>query len=408
MTSAMKLVAKFAVCMGLVFCALNLACAQGPWERPAATLTEQIAGILGPGQARLTLRNQSGIPNDEIPAIRKLIEQDLKSRGVVAAGTESANLIRITLSENARERLWIAEVVQGSETQIAMVKLAAGPAVESASAGGIVLRSERILSADEPVVGLVEMKQGQWIAVEPQQMVTYVDGANGPWPASFVGIPNLRQLARDPRGMALAMNGSYQIWLPGELCSWSDVQSNVATIDPNCSASDDPWPILQAGTAVGASTFAAFYNANRDYFTGVITPGLGIELPPFYSASIIPRTVGGAALLIGGIDGKVHIVDNGTFKDVGGARDWGSDFAAVQSGCGAGTQIIASGSGEALNDSLRAYQLPAVEAIPTGSPLAMNGTVTALWSAPDNKSVVAVVRKAPNQFEVDRVSALCN
>jgi hypothetical protein len=38
----------------------------------------------------------------------------------------------------------------------------------------------------------------------------------------------------------------------------------------------------------------------------------------------------------------------------------------------------------------------------------MEGTVTAMWAAPDAKSVIAVVRKAANQYEVDRVTALCN
>ena len=50
-----------------------------------------------------------------------------------------------------------------------------------------------------------------------------------------------------------------------------------------------------------------------------------------------------------------------------------------------GTQVIASSSGEAANDSLRAFEIPALEAIPESAPLAMDGTVTALWTAQDGK-----------------------
>ena len=110
----------------------------------------------------------------------------------------------------------------------------------------------------------------------------------------------------------------------------------------------------------------------------------------------------------GGIDGKVQIWDGPTLKPIAGTRDWGSDFAALNSGCGAGAQIVASSSGEALTDSLRAYEVPALEAIPASAPLAMEGTVTALWSAPDSNSVFAVVRNAADQYEVDRVTASCN
>ena len=96
-----------------------------------------------------------------------------------------------------------------------------------------------------------------------------------------------------------------------------------------------------------------------------------------------------------------------------GTRDWGSDFAALNSGCGAGTQIVASGSGEALSDSLRAYEMPGQEAVPATAPLTMDGTVTALWTAPDGKSIYAVVRRTANpsssdEYEVDRVTASCN
>jgi hypothetical protein len=80
----------------------------------------------------------------------------------------------------------------------------------------------------------------------------------------------------------------------------------------------------------------------------------------------------------------------------------------LQSSCGAGTQVIASSSGEAASDSLRAFELPALEAVPASVPLTMDGTVTALWTTPDGKSVLAVVRNAANQYEVDRVTVLCN
>jgi hypothetical protein len=154
-------------------------------------------------------------------------------------------------------------------------------------------------------------------------------------------------------------------------------------------------------------TIKAFYNAARDFFTGVIAPSLGVDLPPFYSAALLQRA-NGTALLIGGIDGKVRIVDSTVLQPVSGTRDWGSDFALLRSGCGSGAQIIASGSGEAASDSLRAYELPAQEAVPASAPLAMNGAITALWPAPDGKSVLAAVRQISGDYEVDRVTAQCN
>jgi hypothetical protein len=189
-----------------------------------------------------------------------------------------------------------------------------------------------------------------------------------------------------------------------------------------CCESDDPWtivqpPVAQTGSAtqgtatqmdVSVTPMKAFYNAARNYFTGVVNFSLGVDLPPFYSAAQIIRSASSAPLLIGGIDGKVQILEGSALKPVAGTRDWGSDFAALHSGCGAGMQIVVSGSGEAAGDSLRAYELPAQEAFPASASLAMDGTVTALWTAPDGNSVFAVVHGAADQYEVDRVTALCN
>jgi len=398
------------------------AVAAGQWEQPAAALAQQISDILGPGEARLTIENRSSIPAGEIPLIRKLLEQDLKTHGVVLSGADSASAVRVTLSENTRERLWVAEVIEGDHTRVTMVEL--GPAAEAhkQTAGGLLLRSEMILAAQHPVVAALEVPSGI-ITLEPDQIVLYQRGADGWQQVRQASMQLKRQLARDPRGALLgfANGSSFEAWLPGVECS-GGIGQGLQPSDWNieCHENDDPWAITQPqldvtdfGTSASAANvkvapIRAFYNSARNYFTGVLAQNLGPDLPPFYSAALVPRPAGGAALLISGIDGKVQLIENGALWPVAGTRDWGSDFAVLHSGCGAGAQIVASTSGEALHDSLRAFELPALEAVPASAPFAMDGTVTAMWTAPDSKSVFAVVRYATDHYEVDRVTALCN
>jgi hypothetical protein len=390
-----------------------------PWEQPAAALAEQVAGILGPGQARLTIRNLSTVPSDEIPAIRRLLEQDLKSHGVLASGAESANAIRVTLSENLRERLWVAEVIEGSETRVAILRVGPGAQQQAQAGGGLTLRKQTVFTASEPLLAALETADGL-VVVEPEEIVIYGHTAEGWRERKRVSIGQARPLARDPRGVMFpsAGGGGFEARVAGMVCSGAYLQAQPAgdwTV--RCRESDDPWPIarglnpqslLITSPVDGSVSLRAFYNAARDYFTGVVTPSLYSDLPPFYSAAVVPRPDSGAALLIGGIDGKVQLTEGGALKPVSGTRDWGSDFAVLNSGCGAGAQVLVSGSGEAASDSLRAFELPAQEAIPASAPLAMDGTVTALWTAPDGKSVFAVVRGAADQYEVDRVTATCD
>jgi len=408
----MKLVCLIAVTLsgvsGLLAQAPNPA--PSPWEQPAAALAEQVAGILGPGQAHLTIRNLSTVPIEQIPSIRRLLEQDLKTHGVLVSGTESANTIRVTLSENARERLWVAEVIEGDETRVAMVRLDPGATQQTQSPSGLTLRKQTVLATSDPVLAVLETPNGL-IAVEPEEIVIFNHTPDGWREQKHVGIGQARPLTRDPRAAIFlsADSSGWKAFTAGSACTGSyQAAQSSSEWTVHCHESDDPWPIAESDTASSSDSIKAFYNAARNYFTGVVTPGLNSDLPPFYSASLIPHPASNAALLINGIDGKVQLTEGGALKPVAGARDWGSDFAALLTGCASGTQIIASSSGAANNDSLRAYDLPAQEAIPASAPLTMDGAVTALVASPDAKSLIAIVRTAANQYEVDRVTASCN
>jgi hypothetical protein len=388
---------------------LSAAQAPGKWDQPAAALADQIAGILGPGQARVTIRNLSTISAEDVPAIRRLLEQDLKTHGVVPSGDESANAVRITLSENTRERLWVAEVIEGKQTHVVMVRVAPSQPRQQQPGSGLTLRKQLIGTFREPIISAIEVP-GALVALGPEHVIIYTR-SNDDWhEQNRLAIGQRRPLPRDPRGILVATReGGFEAWLPGSYCSGTPSASPLtAGWGLHCSDSDDPWPILQGTTSADTPSIRAFYNAGRNYFTGVVTPNLTVDLPGFYSAALVPRPVGGAALLVNSIDGKVMLVDNNTLKSVSGTRDWGSDFAVLHSGCGSLTQIIASGSGEAARDSIRAFELPSLEAIPASAPLATDGVVNALWSSPDQKSALAIVHTATDQYEVDRVTALCN
>jgi len=407
------------------------------WEQPAATLAEQIAAILGPGQAHLTIRNISKIPAEENPSIRRALEGALWAQGIILSGAEGANAIRVTLSENLRERLWIAEIVEGNETRLAMVRVEQGTAHKEPAESGVRLHKQTVLTATEPVLAALETADSL-ILVEPEEIVIFAHSVDGWQEQSRVGIGQKRPLSRDPRGVIFPSRGGqeFEAWVAGMACAGSYQNATPpAEWTVHCRESDDPWLVTQSpfGDAepstdanVRVTPIRAFYNAGRNYFTGVVTASLGVDVPPFYSAVLLPRP-NGAGLLINGVDGKVQLFEAAALKSavptdrsssvglksIAGTRDWGSDFAVLNSGCKAGTQIIASGSGEAAADSLRAYELPAQEAIPASAPLAMDGMITAVWTAPDAESVFVVVRRAADlgqkdRYEVDRVTANCN
>ena len=290
------------------------------WEQPAGDLAKQIAALTGPGSVKLTIRNESSLASGEIPGIRKLLERDLRGFGVVAGGSDSATLIRVTLSENLQGGLWVAEVVEGTETRVTMLPVSLGATVTATGGPSLTLRRTLLMTEPDPVLDAQMFSIGgvqRLVVLEPERIVSYVRNAavlapagtaSGNWiEDQHFAIAHTRPFPRDLRGeLVAAQDHLFDAYLPGALCSGTTtgVQITVA-----CADSDDPWPI-------GASQ-RAFYNAMRDSFTGVLAPGFGMELPPFYQASDIPRPTG-TGMLMNGVDGRVMLIENNVLKPVNG------------------------------------------------------------------------------------------
>jgi hypothetical protein len=104
--------------------------------------------------------------------------------------------------------------------------------------------------------------------------------------------------------------------------------------------------------------------AGRNYFAGP---------PPYYSSAILPE-----GRILAGVDGR-------------SIAEWGSDIAAIESGCGSGRQVLASKPTEASEpDAIQAHEVTGGRATAVGDPAQFPGPVTALWSS--GKQAVAVTR----------------
>jgi hypothetical protein len=167
-----------------------------------------------------------------------------------------------------------------------------------------------------------------------------------------------------------------------------------------CQNSDDPWWL--------AGIYSAFYNASRNYYTGVIVPPLPRQLPNFYIAMQLKQS-NGDSWIFETADGLYMIFDGSITRALGGSRDWGSDAAAVRSGCGTGIQLLATAAGDDTgSDTIRAYEVGDRDARPVSPPLAFDGSVTALWTTTEGDSAIAVSRRPTGGYEAYSISVACN
>jgi hypothetical protein len=379
----------------------SAAYAANSWEAPSSEMAIQIVAITGPGTISLKITNRSSVPAEEIPAIRKALEKGLRTAGVIVQSKTATSDVHLTLSQNALGFFWVAEVQEGAEVRVAMVQLpGATMHATSGAALQLSLRSSLLYSQSDPILDVALLGSGsdeRLLVLEPVHIKTYARTGNTWQLVQSFDIPQDNVLPRDPRGqIAPATDHAFDAYLPGVICVGTTTEAKTLTV--SCSNSDDPWPVASQ---------KALYNASRNYFTGVVVPGFGSKLPPFYSAAQLVRAMN-TSTLFADVSGQVHLFEAGSHKIVVGARDWGSDIAGVTSDCGSGAKVLASAAGTPASDTLRAYELSGREASAVSTPLTFEGTITAVWPSADGTSVRVVVRNPlESRYEAYSVSVAC-
>src|SRR5215471_14242110 len=129
------------------------ALASNSWDVPSADFAKQIAALTGPGTITLSVINRSSLSEDDVVAIRRALDRELRSVGLVVRSKEGDSAVRLTLSQNTGGLLWVAEVQEGSEIKVAMLPIS-GPITESSgvAAPSITLRATLMAAEREPIL----------------------------------------------------------------------------------------------------------------------------------------------------------------------------------------------------------------------------------------------------------------
>ena len=372
------------------------------WDAPTAKLASQITAITGPGNAALTFQNLSALTPSEVAAIRVPLETQLRAGGVqLRDAASSASEIKVTLSENVREWLIVAEVRLGLDAKVVMVTVDKGGAGAMARAGSaMVLRKSFLISQSDPILdaAIVDWASTRSLLLLTRSSLGVYAWTTGRWTLqqSFP-ITHGAPFPADLRGrIVTAQDHLFDVYLPGVGCS----SSASAPLTMNCRDTDDPWPL-------GGQK--AFFNSARNYFTGILVPGVGAQLPPFFSAATLPR-VNYTLWLFNGVDGQVRVYDSVELRTIPNTHDWGSDMVSLKSACGIGTQLLVSAAGDdTAADSLHVFEMVDREPNEVAAQSAMDGPITALWPSADAGSATAVVRNLQTgQYDAYNITIACN
>jgi hypothetical protein len=382
------------------------------WAGAETLLAGKIVSATGSKTMALEVLNRSSLNAAAADDIRRNLLTQLAVTGVrFVAAEQAAVSVRVTLSEDLRDYVWVAEIRQGGNAPaVAMVSLprsailAAEPAAAAMELREVSLWSQperildvalsngnpaRMLVLDANGVTSYRMQESRWL-IEQSLPIAH----SRPWPRDLRG-----RLVLSGYGDQNNKDHLFDAYLPGVYCRSSGGDSPAMT----CFESDNPWPI-------GADRFSqsASFTASRNFFSGALSPGAGTQTraPAFYSAAAVPRDPS-TWWLLAAADGSVHLLD-GVTDQVMEKLKWGSDIASLRSGCGSGWQVLATGAGAARHDAVQAYEVPGRQPVVASMPLEVSGAVTALWTGSDGSSVVAVVHNSETgRYEAFRLTLTC-
>ncbi len=399
------------ILLALLIAGLPSLLAAQEFEKPVHELAQKIVAASGAhGSMTLELRNNSSISPGDVARVRRALETEIRKTGVKLVPAPPGDaVVRVTLAENLQGYLWVAEIQRGGEQRLAMVSVArGGPGAQSAPAPTLVLRKQLVFQQSEQILDFAQLPLApdgmpRLLVLEPERIRFYrFEGSR--WQFQEAGlISHENPWPRDLRGHLKIDEDTFEAYLPGVPCS-GVVRRNLTM---KCGAEVDiNWPFTAGGEERGTAPFTP----ERNYFTGFLTTygENKLKLPPFFSSAMLkfPDTT---HWILTGLDGEARLYDDST-QPAATFSGWGSDIAAIGSGCDATWQVLVTRPGDwTQRDAIEAVEIIDRQAAADSQPVEFDGPVTALWPATDGKSASAVVRnRKTGQYEAYTLSISCS
>jgi hypothetical protein len=350
-------------------------------QEAAAQLAARISSLL---QRRTTVsldfQNLTALPPPESSSFRSGLEQELRKVGL-GATTQPEVRLRVTISENVRGLLFVAEVFTGDTKQLVILPWSAPASVEEKRQ--LQLTRKPIWDQPEPILDFLMLDSDSQLLILAASKVSINRFLDGKWVTSSQSALALtRPLTRDPRGRIQNTADTFRIYVPGATC--------LGVLQPaiklTCSAANETWLAgpRDSELAVRWVTDRNFLESDgfRDKF---FTSGRG---------------------LFTGIDGRNR---DRAGDVVAGTGVWGSDVASVENPCGSSPLLVAAKNGDGLeHDQIQVYEIGRGQVTAASEPMDLPGPVTALWPSDARGQATLVIRNSKTgNYEASLLGVAC-
>jgi hypothetical protein len=388
----------------LLAASLSGASAQQPPPSPlvnaARDLVQQILSRSGsPSAVAVTFQNLSAMSGETQEIVQTAVFNSFRDAGVRVVKPDTALAeVQIIFSDDWQGYLWIAEIHEGTSTQMVMKKLPRPERMATGRVPTLTVRKNPVWQQDAPILDFYADNQNL-VVLEPDQVALYANDG-GQWRGRYTLAINHDHLwPRDLRGRLKVNGGQITAFLPGTLCAGS-----LSPPSLECRASDDPWP-------VDHGQIVAFYSPRRNFFSGILSgPSAGASVVPFFSGAAWPSG-DQRQWLFAGTDGRARLYQNDLSTPAAVYNSWGGSLAGVHSNCGSGWQMLVTAPTDNIHpDSIQAMEIAGREAQPVSAAIDLTGPVLALWTSGKSGETVNAVMQSTvtGRYEAFTLTVICN
>src|SRR5260370_6364776 len=200
-------------------------------------LAARISSLLQPrATVSLDFQNLTPLPPPESSSFRSGLERELRKAGMAVATTQPEVKWRVTIAENTRGVLFVAEVLTGDARQVVMMPWTAPAPVDDKRP--LQLTRKLIWDQAEPILDFLMLDSGSQLLLLTTSKISINRLAEGKWiPASQAALALAKPLTRDPRGRIQNTADTFRIYVPGTTC--------LGVLQPaiklTCSSTNETW-----------------------------------------------------------------------------------------------------------------------------------------------------------------------
>lgn len=324
----------------------------------------------------------------ELDEAKKVIESELRTRGLRTVTDSSFDAkVRIALSADNAERLWIAEYDNDGAhaTLIESFERSSFDAKPWASRTHV--DRELVFSGNAPILDFActnpaEAKECGKVLVLYTDGIVLMDSEQ-----NFPRITISREGAwpRDLRGRITILGSDFKARIEDVECSGS-VARVAAT---KCAPTSGPW--VFAGPE--EMTFAFLVPSGNWFQSSGTTTSTAPKVTPEPFFSLAGLAIGSEPVWISsGTKGETRLVSAKSGNTLAATSAWGSELATAKTDCGSGWQILSTSRRDNTElDSIAVYEWSGSEFRSLSDPLELDGTVVAMWSTENGGPARAVV-----------------